>query len=190
MLVFVSIACGRRDEVPAGYDSPALGSQAPSNSGGASLGKPLFSCGVASFARESVAYGNVIDDHGLIWFYDLGKTWSAVSAGGDLYLESALRDRFVNLVLRPERVSDVQLAAMRRMAQYAQEGRIEKQHVKYDGGAFGCEAYVWEKSDAYKEVELGSRGDFVIRNLSPEAARLEKWLLEDLDMGWGKPGGE
>jgi hypothetical protein len=144
---------------------------------------------LASFAWGSEAYGHVLDHQGRIWFYDLGTTWSPQSAGGGLYRESALRERFVNLVLRSERVSAVKLAAMQRLVQYAKDGRIEKKHVAYDTGGFGCEAYVWERPYAYKDVELGSKGDYEIRNLSPEAGQLEKWLLEDLGMGRGKPTG-
>lgn len=153
----------------------------------APMGRPLFSCGRANFAWGVTNYGNVLDEQGRIWFYDIGRMSPAQEADGDLYRESALRKRFINRVLRSERVSAARLTAMREMAEKAQHGQIERKHVAYDSGGFGCDAYLWEKPDAYRWVELGSKGDFIVRNSSPEAEQLKKSLLEELGMGRGKP---
>jgi hypothetical protein len=189
--VLVSISCARpgasrdMDEEPAVTTraSESAASQTDPNSRGVTMGKPLFSCGYANFAWGSTAYGHVLDDQGQIWFYDLGTTWSPQPAGAGLYLESKLRERFRNPVLQSRRVPPGQLATMRKNAEIARSGRIEELHAAYDSGGAGCEAYIWERSDAYREVELGSSGDYTIRNSSPEAAQLQKWLREELGMG-------
>ncbi|WP_437903581.1 hypothetical protein WME95_34290 [Sorangium sp. So ce327] len=147
------------------------------------MGKPLFSCYYVSFAWGSKAYGNVLDDQGRIWFYDLGRTWFPQPAGDGLYLETGLRERFRNPVLQSRRVPPAQLADMRKKAEIARGGQIEKKHVSRDAGSAGCEAYLWERSDAYREVKLGSRGGSEIRNSSLEAGHLLEWLWGELAMG-------
>jgi hypothetical protein len=72
---------------------------------------------------------------------------------------------------------------MRKKAEIARGGRIEKKHVARDAGSAGCEAYLWERSDAYREVELGSSGGYEIRNSSLEAGHLQEWLRGQLGMG-------
>ncbi|WP_437313496.1 hypothetical protein [Sorangium sp. So ce385] len=72
---------------------------------------------------------------------------------------------------------------MRKKAEIALGGRIEKKHVARDAGSAGCEAYLWERSDAYREVELGSSGGYETRNSSLEAGHLQEWLREELGMG-------
>ena len=156
--------------------------EAEPNSKGARMGKPLFSCGYVNFAWGSTAFGYILDDQGRIWFYDLGKTWSPQPAGDRLTRETGLRERFRNPVLQSLRVPPAQLAAMRKQAEVARGGRIEKKHVMYDAGSAGCEAYLWETSDTYREVELGSSGDFEIRSSSLEADHLREWLRDDLGM--------
>ncbi len=172
-VMLLPTTCVRREEP----------SQTDSNPTNVSMGKPLFECGRAAFAKGSIAYGHVLDDRGRIWFYDLGTTWSPQPAGGGLYLESALRERFKNPVLESRRVSLERLTAMRKKAESAQHGRIEEKQASNDAGGAGCEAYLWERPDAYRAVELGTTGDYVIRNSSPEADELQKWLREELAMG-------
>jgi hypothetical protein len=147
------------------------------------MGRPLFSCGYVNFAWGGAAYGQVLDHQGQIWSYDLGRTWSPQPAGDGLYFESALRKRFANAKPLSRRVPPEELVAMQKKAEVARTGRIEKEHVAYDSGGFGCEAYVWERPDAYREVELGSTGDYVVRNTTAEAEQISKWLREDLGMG-------
>jgi hypothetical protein len=72
---------------------------------------------------------------------------------------------------------------MRKKAKIAQGGRIERKHVGFDAGDFGCEAYLWETPDTYREVELGSSGDFETTNSSPEANEITQWLIDELKMG-------
>ena len=153
------------------------------DSKGVRTGKPLFSCGRENFAWGRTAYGHVLDDQGRIWFYDLGKTWSPRPAGDGLYLETGLRERFRNPVLQSRRVPSAQLATTREKARVARDGQIEKKFVAFESGAAGCEAYLWERSDAYRNVELGSNGDQEIRNSSPEAGQLQEWLKGELGMG-------
>lgn len=157
--------------------------EADPDSKGARMGKPLFSCGYVNFAWGSKAYGHVLDDQGRIWFYDLGRTWSPQPAGDELYLETGLRERFRNPVLQSRRVPPAQLADMRKKAEIARGGRIEKKRVRHHTGSAGCEAYLWERSDAYREVELGSSGDYELRNSSSEAGHLQEWLRAELGMG-------
>lgn len=157
--------------------------EADPNSKGVRMGQPLFTCGYANFAWGNVAYGHVLDDQGRIWFYDLGATWDPRPAGGGLYLETGLRERFKNPVLQSRRVPPAQLAAMRRKAEATRGGRIEETHRADDSGGFGCEAYLWERADAYREVVLGGGGDLEIRNSSPEAGHLQEWLQMELGMG-------
>ena len=53
----------------------------------------------------------------------------------------------------------------------------------HDGGEAGCDAYLWERADAYRTVELGSSGDVVVVNSSAEAGQLTEYLKEKLGMG-------
>ncbi|NUO52274.1 MAG: hypothetical protein HOV80_25755 [Polyangiaceae bacterium] len=149
------------------------------------MSKPLFTCGYANFAWGRVARGTVLDDKGRLWTYDLGTTWSGtpVPDGAEgLYLESGLRERFKKLVLQKTRVPLEQLATMQKKAESAREGRIEKRQVAHDAGGSGCDAYLWERPDAYREVELGTDGVYEVRNLSPEADEIWVWLEMDLGM--------
>lgn len=147
------------------------------------MSKPLFSCGYANFAWRSIAYGHVLDDQGRIWFYDRGATWSPQAAGVGLYSESKLRERFRNAVLQARQVTRDQLATMVIKAEHARSGRIERTQTAFDAGGRACEAYIWETSDAYHEVELGSTGDVEVRNYNPEASQLLQLLRVDLGMG-------
>ncbi|MDC0678417.1 hypothetical protein [Sorangium atrum] len=148
------------------------------------MGKPLFSCYYVSFAWGlSKHHGHVIDDQGRIWFYDLGRTWDPQPAGDGLYLETGLRERFRNPVLQSRRVPPAQLADMRKKAEIARGGLIEKKSMARDAGSAGCEAYLWERSDAYREVKLGTSGGYEIRNSSLEAGHLQEWLREEVGIG-------
>lgn len=147
------------------------------------MGKPLFSCNRANFAWGAIAYGHVLDDRGQIWFYDLGKTWSPQPAGDGLYLRAGLTERFRNPVLESRRVRRAKLAAMLKKAELARSGRLEERQVSHDAGGSGCEAYLWERADAYQVVELGTDGDISIKNTAPEAGELKQWLQVELRMG-------
>lgn len=141
--------------------------------------KPLFGCHVANFAWGSVAYGNVLDDEGHVWFYDLGRTWSDQPAGDGLFLGSALRERFAGAELQPMLpISSAQLDALRKKALIAKTGSIARKQHAVDAGGAGCEAYIWERADAYRRIELGEMGDYAVTNSRPEAHELEKALRD------------
>jgi hypothetical protein len=156
------------------------------NAKGVKMAKPLFQCGHANFAWGRQAYGYVLDDGGRIWFYDLGQTWSPEPTADGLFLESALRARFKNPVAQSLRVPKARLEAMRKKAERARSSRIERKQAMLDAGGAGCEAYLWDKTDAYRLVELGNVGDTLITNASPEAAELNAWLQGELGM-LGRP---
>ncbi|MGC4094503.1 MAG: hypothetical protein QM756_42635 [Polyangiaceae bacterium] len=147
------------------------------------MAKPLFSCGYANSAWGNVAYGHVLDDEGRIWSYDLSKPWSPQELGDGLNAEGRLRERFADLLLEARRVPAAQLISMRAKVDAARAGRIEEKQAAFDKGAAGCEAYLWEKPDTYRRVELGSVGDHIVSNTSPEALELNKWLQGELGMG-------
>ena len=155
----------------------------PETNNDGSMGKPLFSCNTSNFAWGKVAKGYVLDHQGRIWFYDLGDTWTPHVAGNGLFFESGLRARFKNPVRQIHSATRAQLAIMRKKAKIARGGRIEKKHVGFDAGGCGCEAYLWETPDTYREVELGSSGDYEITNSSPEANEITQWLIDELKMG-------
>jgi hypothetical protein len=169
------VSCTRAEE--------HVGARASTSSQPVSMGMPLFSCGFVSYDGGATDYGQVLDDRGELWFYDLEKMWSPRPAGGGLYFGAGLRERFANAEPQSRSVSPEHLTAMRNKAEAARSGSVKKEQVAYDAGWLGCEAYIWERSDAYREVELGASGDFEIRNSSPEAEQLMKWLREDLKMG-------
>jgi len=153
------------------------GDEEPATSRGVVMGKPLFVCGGGNFAWGGhEARGHVLDDQGRIWSYT--RDISAPAPFPKRYTESELKERFGNSVLQSRRVFAEELALMRKKAEIALTGRIEKRHVASDAGGFGCRAYIWESSGTYGEVVLGSSGDVETRNFSPEAAELLKWLRE------------
>ena len=152
------------------------------NREGVEMGKPLFQCGYANFAWHATALGYLLDEHGRIWFYDLGETWSPEPAGDGLFRESALRARFKKPVLQTLRVDPERLAAMRKKAELARHGEVTRTQFMNDAGGAGCEAYVWDRVDAYEPVRLAELGDQLIRNSSPEAFELYVWLAGELGM--------
>jgi len=165
-----------------------------SNSHGVDMGKPLFACNYDRSWGDDVAFGHVLDDRGRIWFYNRGRTpaspepvrrttWSPEPAGDGLFLDSGLRARFIHPVLQSLRVSPSRLAQMSQEAELARGGRIERGRTAADLGDFGCEAYLWERADAYRRVELGSGGDFWVQNSTPEASQLNAYLQFELGMG-------
>ena len=72
---------------------------------------------------------------------------------------------------------------MSQKAELARAGRIERKPNGADMGDSGCEAYLWQRADAYQRVELGSGGDFWVQNSIPEASELKAYLQFELGMG-------
>ena len=183
---FVAIACGQ--SLP-----PIAVLEPDSRPNGVEMGKPLFECDHEHFDGQYFMYGHVLDDRGRIWFHYRGRTtasqepfrrtWFPEPAGDGLFLESGLRARFENPVLQSLRVSSARLAAMSQKAEAARAGRIEQRRNGNDMGRSGCEAYLWLRADAYQRVELGSGGDFLVQNSTPEAAELNALLRAELGMG-------
>lgn len=152
------------------------------NAQGVEMGRPLFECGQSNFAWHATALGHVLDENGRIWFYDLGETWTPEPAGDGLFRESALRARFKNPVLQTLRVGPERLVAMRKKAELARHGEVTRTRFMYDAGGMGCEAFLWDRVDAYEGVELAEVGDQLARNSSLEAFELYAWLAGELGM--------
>jgi hypothetical protein len=76
------------------------------------------------------------------------------------------------------RISSAQLDAMRKKASIAKTGSIVRKQQAVDAGGAGCEAYIWERADAYRPIELGAIGDYAVSNSRPEAHELEKALRD------------
>jgi hypothetical protein len=142
------------------------------------LGRPLFSCFITNFAWGRVNYGQVLDDQGRIWLWDLSGDYPRPPPPGKVHDLAGLKEGFKHLALQSRRVSPAQLAGMREQAAAARDGHLESKQVLIDAGASGCEAFIWDTPDSYATVRLGSHGDFLVQNSKPEAGELWEELRD------------
>ena len=59
--------------------------------------------------------------------------------------------------------------ALRKKALIAKTGSITRKQHAVDAGGAGCEAYIWERADAYRRIELGDMGDDELETRSARA---------------------
>lgn len=145
------------------------------------LGEIIFDCYHVNFAWGYRLDGFYIDKNGKIFKYNRnGDPWlpDSVKQGGMVYPESDLYDKYKNKQLIGN-VEQQYLQSKIVLIQKAARGKLSRRHTGNDAGASGCVAYLFspEKKE-YREIRLGSSGDYEEINSSSAAHELFKWLKQ------------
>ena len=145
------------------------------------IGDIIFDCHYVNFAWGYRLEGFYIDHNGNLYKYNRhGNPWlpDSVRKGDAYYPETDLLDKFQNkkLIGTIERTI---LEEKINLISEAARGTITRKQRGNDMGGRGCVAYYFDNNKkTYKEINLGSTGDFDEENSSDRAKELLIWLKQ------------